>query len=457
MDIQKEDHEILKNIIHSSLSNYNTKNNVELVIRPDCNQKCKYCYLIQHGKKSYPKRISYNEILNNLDLVINEFIKQNYNIDKLDLFAGDLFFDNLFFDIIPIIEKYYKILSNKNINGTKKYTIMIPCNMSFCEDNEKIQKVKDICNRFLKNYNTRILFSYSTDGFFSIDSREQRNISEEYFNKIFALCGEMKWGVHPMISYESIDNAINNYEWFKNKYSKFDLKQDKQNNFPTYLEVRNDGWDDHSLKKYEEFLLYFFNDIFHNIYKSDLQNFFENYFNDYKIINNKLEYTPNGAYGKINFKNQSRLSCSMGTFKLMINIQNLTFIPCHRLAYPELTGGQYEVRNNKIIDIKASETINAYLHLKYYNPKAEIHCITCNYNPICMKGCLGSQYEKFGNATIVNSNVCKMLKIKYDTSIKFFHSINLFHYIFQNYPDYPDLNNFKKLLIDFGYAEYEKY
>jgi hypothetical protein len=37
----------------------------------------------------------------------------------------------------------------------------------------------------------------------------------------------MKWGVHPMISYESIDNAINNYEWFKNKYSKFDLKQDK--------------------------------------------------------------------------------------------------------------------------------------------------------------------------------------------------------------------------------------
>jgi uncharacterized FlaG/YvyC family protein len=49
---------------------------------------------------------------------------------------------------------------------------MIPCNMSFCEDNEKIQKVKDICNRFLKNYNTHILFSYSTDGFFSIDSRE---------------------------------------------------------------------------------------------------------------------------------------------------------------------------------------------------------------------------------------------------------------------------------------------
>jgi sulfatase maturation enzyme AslB (radical SAM superfamily) len=46
MDIQKEDHAILKNIIHSSLSNYNIKNNIELVIRPECNQKCKYCYLI---------------------------------------------------------------------------------------------------------------------------------------------------------------------------------------------------------------------------------------------------------------------------------------------------------------------------------------------------------------------------------------------------------------------------
>jgi hypothetical protein len=27
----------------------------------------------------------------------------------------------------------------------------------------------------------------------------------------------MDWGVHPMISYENIDVAIDNYEWFKTK------------------------------------------------------------------------------------------------------------------------------------------------------------------------------------------------------------------------------------------------
>ena len=37
-------------------------------------------------------------------------------------------------------------------------------------------------------------------------------------NDMIALCEKYNWGVHPMISYEGIDNIIENYKWFKKKF-----------------------------------------------------------------------------------------------------------------------------------------------------------------------------------------------------------------------------------------------
>lgn len=28
---------------------------IELIIRPECNQKCQYCYITNHGDELYPK------------------------------------------------------------------------------------------------------------------------------------------------------------------------------------------------------------------------------------------------------------------------------------------------------------------------------------------------------------------------------------------------------------------
>ena len=121
---------------------------------------------------------------------------------------------------------------------------MIPCNMSFCKDNEKIDKVRQICNEFLE-LGVKIFFSYSTDGIYATDIREHQILDEEHFNKIFKFCEEMDWGVHPMISYESIDCAIDNYDWFKKKMKQFRLNNNSA--IPCYLEVRNDGWTEESI------------------------------------------------------------------------------------------------------------------------------------------------------------------------------------------------------------------
>lgn len=458
----ENDNILLQKIIDYNLSYKKDRYaSLELIIRPECNQKCKYCYLHQYEHESYPDKVNKIDVINNFQMFINYLIEKKYVIANLDLFAGDLFFDNLFFDLISILEKYYIFLDNEfhNLLWEQKFVIMIPCNMSFCKDDEKIIKVKNICNDFFKKYHIKILFSYSTDGIYALDSREQENLDETYFDKIFAFCEEMGWGVHPMLGYENVNNIIKNYEWFKQKYQQFRIKDGS--NLPYFLEVRNDGWNEESLEKYKEFLIYYLNDIFHNYCHSSLEEFFNNFYTDYYINNNKYIYKEQliTGLGNLHFRKHMghSLGCSIGHCDLIVNIQNLSIVPCHRLAYPELSGGKFIYNNNKITDIKANEQLNTYLSLAYYNPDVSPACINCKYNAICMKGCLGSQYEKFSDANIAIPSVCKLLQTKYDTIINYFHSIGLFHFIFKNYPNYPDNKDLKLLLLSFNYNEYSIY
>jgi MoaA/NifB/PqqE/SkfB family radical SAM enzyme len=107
MQLNNDDNLLLENIIYNSMTK-NKDVSIELVIRPDCDQKCDYCYLKQYGKDSYPVRATKQQIIHNTNLLIDYFIEKEYLIKRFDLFAGDMFYDNLFFDIIPIMYRYYK-------------------------------------------------------------------------------------------------------------------------------------------------------------------------------------------------------------------------------------------------------------------------------------------------------------------------------------------------------------
>jgi sulfatase maturation enzyme AslB (radical SAM superfamily) len=52
----QDDHLLLNNIINSLMHKKKHGATVELIIRPECNQQCKYCYLKQYGHESYPIR-----------------------------------------------------------------------------------------------------------------------------------------------------------------------------------------------------------------------------------------------------------------------------------------------------------------------------------------------------------------------------------------------------------------
>ena len=102
MTLIKEDNDLLNSIIDTRLNNDEDGSVVEFIIRPECNQKCDYCYLTQHGNESYPIKYRANKevTINNLQKIVDYFLKNNYFIKELNIFAGDLFYDNLFFDLI---------------------------------------------------------------------------------------------------------------------------------------------------------------------------------------------------------------------------------------------------------------------------------------------------------------------------------------------------------------------
>lgn len=465
MDVINDDKILMEDVIHYSMSR-RWDTTIELVVRPECNQKCEYCYLYQNGKELYPIRANATTILQNCKMLIDYFIEKDYIIKRIDLFAGDLFFDNLFFDLMPILKKYYSWLYTQhkevidyfnNISDKADPCIIIPCNMSFCESDDKIDKVKQIINSF-KELGIKVYFSYSTDGRYATDIREKKYVPDEFFDKVFKFCEEEDWGVHPMISYESIDHIYDNYEWFKKKLSQFNLNNGSP--LPYFLEVRNDGWSAESLEKYKSFLKYYLNDIFHNFSHSNLSEFFEGWlriFKKHPDLNSYQLIGGQSGIGKLLLVPNHMLPCSLGMMNLTVSLGDLSLLPCHRLAYPELRGGTFEIKENKITGFSPSPYYNSFLNIFLYNNDFKPKCVTCDYKMFCMKGCAGAQYEKFGDINYPIPSVCELLKTKVHTVMEYYHSIGLFHWLFTTEPEYPSNGPFKDLLIKMGYTEYQKY
>ena len=93
--------------------------NIELIVRPDCNQKCEYCYIAKYGHKSYPieERVSNEEILKNLDSFLDYIYNdREYFVGDWELFAGDMFYDGLYFDLLDVFYKYISVEYEKHTN-----------------------------------------------------------------------------------------------------------------------------------------------------------------------------------------------------------------------------------------------------------------------------------------------------------------------------------------------------
>jgi wyosine [tRNA(Phe)-imidazoG37] synthetase (radical SAM superfamily) len=45
MELVKDDHLLINDIIQYAFTNNPSHNMVEIIVRPECNQQCEYCYI----------------------------------------------------------------------------------------------------------------------------------------------------------------------------------------------------------------------------------------------------------------------------------------------------------------------------------------------------------------------------------------------------------------------------
>ena len=95
---------------------------------------------------------------------------------------------------------------------------------------------------------------------------------------------------------------------------------------------------------------------------------------------------------------------------ICVRLGDLALCPCHRTSYDKYLFGKYIVENDEIVGVKAN---NVQLASAIYITNALIKpkCNECPIAMMCLKGCLGCQYENTNDIFYPVESVCNLLKV----------------------------------------------
>ena len=420
------------NIFRKSKDKWEKGAPVEFIVRPECNQKCKYCYITQHGNELYPKekRVSKEIYLQHLEAFLNWLFDNKIFIPRYELFAGDLFADNLYYDIIDVFDKCLSKIPKDEyedlIKEVGNAVIVTPSNCFYFQYPEHQEKMREYTKKMLDKHHFILGISWSTDGYYSADSREdagkKSKVDEEYYNKIFAFVKEMGYGVHPMIAPENVQYAIQNFNWWTDKFKAFDLVQ-KDYPYPTFLEVRNGYWTDEQILQFTKFIRYIWDyklKLNDNSMKRLARHLFVGDGEDDSLPT--LQFYDPCVIHFAGQEDRDILGCNMAS-TMRVNLADLSFPICHRLTYPQFVGGHCELNNDNVItNIIADKGLSSYMQIRTLSPQYYPKCANCDYNHACLHGCLGAQYEHSGEILAPISCVCKLEQAKINTLLELYVS-----------------------------------
>jgi len=398
-------------------TNVNLQNfsRAEIYLSSKCNLKCKYCYHTNFGEQLYSSEIiSYDRILQNLELLCDWWI-ENKMAPKIDFFSGEPFVQKLGFDALDLILDKFADAEKKPV------LICAPTNFTFILNSEITKKVERLIEKS-KKIGIRLALSASFDGKYCEENRPSKigidNRDDEYYDKCFKFAVKHKFGFHPMVYSELIENWVDNFLWFQSYFKKYDLPF-----FNIYLlEVRNVEWTDWQIKEYMKFIEFLIEWTFKHPCKSDPKKFMKFLFTlkGYNILSAPLTNTGRG------------IGCSLQSC-LYIRMGDLAIVPCHRTSYPQNTLAKFIVENNKIVGIEA---VNPELLIgtKTFHYYSQPQCEVCTIKYLCQAQCLGSMLEVTGDMFSPIPMVCKLFHAKMMAMIKGFKKVNMYKNIL-NYID----------------------
>lgn len=391
---------------------------LELIVSPECNQNCKYCYIAKFGKDLYPieERKEKKDLINNLKILLSFLEEYKILVPGIHLFAGDMFFkDLIFFDIIQEVYNYYITIFKTEKpffeNQKEMMKIIIPTNFSFVNNDDILPQLIEWKNKFSDIY-IDLIFSASIDGKFLTENRENKNITEidQYYDKIFEAIKKLDSGLHPMVSPFGIEKWIKNYLWIMEQLKKHDIIKSFSKSYPMMLEVRDDNWTQEAIDQYLKFLDFLIQDRLQQCNNSIEELTYHLFCGDGK--NNTLPSIGHYDNIKLHYKDRTEdcSSCDLSEI-FCITLNNLKFVPCHRLSYAHFAGGQFNIEDNKIIGIKPINP-SGYIGLQLNSSQIHSKCLECPIYSFCMKGCYGAQYETHEEPLMPNKTVCDLFIAK---------------------------------------------
>lgn len=389
------------------------KQSLQLIGSTKCDQNCSYCYYKNFGDKLSSKGSDNDDvILNNLSIFLTWLKNNEYKPREVALFGGEFFSTNIWQEILRICNDLLP----------KEQIILIPTNMSFIMDDNKIENFFKI-----QEERNNIILSASIDGKFVEENRQLMNgkiRDDNYYDKLFSFCSKTKTGFHPMIYSSSIGRWKENFLWFIENLNKYKLNI----NLLYLLEVRNKEWNINQAREFYKFISFLVEWLFVEIYNSDSNNFVNNFFtHGFNILSGPFVRFDRG------------IGCSI-QHTFMTNLGDLSIPACHRLSYKELIGGRFVTKDNEIVGMEAANFCT-YINIKSEDTKSHPHCQLCLIKNLCTNGCFGSQYEETGNLFLPIPSVCRIHHVKMVAILKTLKKLGIIDKFLERLGDEKKINS----------------
>lgn len=396
-----------------------TDANLELYITSSCNQNCEYCYLVKHPGL-YPKEIQdHAQILKNLNILFNWCIDNNYAINLIELFSGEIWHTSFGEEVLEVTLKAIA-------RGFKVNQIIIPSNCSFIKNPKSLEKIQGFINDFA-DVGTSLIFSVSVDGKiidnYSRPFNDKSEKDDDFYEILFSFARYNHYLFHPMVSAYNVKDWVENFNWWVEMFEEFG--GDPEVDIMT-LEVRDGDWNQEAIQYYKDFLdcllNYRLKQVNNNIKEFTRSLFFlESYQKpQFSIFSPKC----NISYSPIYFSEAKSYSgCSINTH-LTVRAGDLAICPCHRTSYDKYLYGKFVVENDKIVDIKANN-IQMATQVILGNVKFNLGCPKCIFKDYCLKGCYGAQVEYYNDPFVPDPAICNFFKEKYTHLLKRYEELGV--------------------------------